>query len=178
MTESGVPGGRTESLELPCGEERSVHELDMGLREFECACGKTHAVVMDMHPLSRWVPEFLVEILEETVEPAEEEYDRFTTAHVMGIVMEEVPEDVAVADTSEDGNVGYALVWVTDFDSRELHEVVVELIVELMDHAVSHAEDDAVVDEFEQEMLDFDVGEFVDQYRAQRNWETEHDSPI
>jgi len=178
MTESGVPGGRTESLELPCGEERSVHELDMGLREFECRCGETHAVVMDMHPLSRFVPEFLVEILEETVEPAEEDREQFTTAHVMGIVMEEVPDEVAVADVSEDGNVGYALVWVTDFDSRELHEIVVELIVELMDHAVSHAENDAVVDEFEQEMLEFDVAEFVDQYRAQRNFESEHDSPI
>jgi len=44
----------------------------MGLREFDCECGETHAVVMDMHPLSRWVPEFLVEVLQETVEPADE----------------------------------------------------------------------------------------------------------
>lgn len=178
MTESGVPEGRGETLDLPCGETRSVYELDMGLREFDCECGGTHAVVMDMHPLSRFVPEFLVDVLTETVEPAEDDFEEFTTTHVMGIVMEEFPDEVAVADVAEDGNVGYALVWATDFDSRRLHEVVVELIVELMDHAVSHAEDDAVAQQFEREMLEFDVGEFVEEYRAQRDMESEHDTPI
>lgn len=178
MTESGVPGDGGQSMELPCGEERSIHELDMGLREFDCRCGETHAVVMDMHPLSRWVPEFLVEILEETIEPAEDDYDRFTTAHLMGSVMEEFPEEVAVADVSEDGAVGYALVWVTTFDSRRLHGVVVELLVELMEHAMSHAEDDEAMAEFESQMLDFDVAEFVETYRAQRDFESEHDSAV
>jgi len=178
MTESGVPGDGGQSMELPCGEERSIHELDMGLREIDCRCGETHAVVMDMHPLSRFVPEFLVEILTETVEPAEDDREEFTTAHLMAIVMEEFPEEMAVADVAEDGAVGYALVWVADFDSRRLHEIVVELLVELMEHAVSHAEDDAVMDQFEQEMLEFDVSEFVEQYRAQRDFESEHDSPV
>ncbi|PSP94504.1 hypothetical protein BRC91_05565 [Halobacteriales archaeon QS_4_62_28] len=177
MTESGASDGAT-TLDLPCGHERSVHDLDMGLREFGCRCGESHAVVMDMHPLSRFVPEFLVEILTETIEPAEDDFEEFTTAHVMGIVMEECPDDIAVADVAEDGSVGYALVWATDFDSRRLHEVVVELIVELMDHAISHAEDDAVAKQFEEEMLEFDVTEFVDQYRAQRDMESEHDTPL
>jgi hypothetical protein len=177
MTESGDSDG-TAILDLPCGHERSVRDLDMGLREFDCRCGQTHAVVMDMHPLSRFVPEFLVEVLTETIEPAEDDFEEFTTAHVMGIVIEEFPDDVAVADVAEDGSVGYALVWATDFDSRRLHEVVVELLVELMDHAVSHAEDDAVAEQFEAEMLEFDVSAFVDQYRAQRDMESEHDTPI
>jgi hypothetical protein len=58
---------------------------------------------------------------------------------------------------------------VTDFDARRLHEVVVELVVELMEHAVSHAEDDSLLEEFESQMLDFDVSAFVEQYRAQRD---------
>jgi hypothetical protein len=58
---------------------------------------------------------------------------------------------------------------VTDFDSRRLHEIIVELVVELMEHAISHADDDAAITEFEEEMLSFDVAEFVDQYRAQRD---------
>lgn len=61
MAEPRVPGGRGEELDLPCGERKRVYELDMGLREFACDCGETHAVVVDVHPLSRFVPEFLVE---------------------------------------------------------------------------------------------------------------------
>jgi hypothetical protein len=38
-----------------------------------------------------------------------------------------------------------------------------------MEHAVSHAEDDSLLAEFESQMLDFDVSAFVDEYRAQRD---------
>lgn len=47
------------------------------------------------------------------------------------------------ADCVEDGQVGYALVWVSEFDPRHPHEVAVELLVELMDRAVGHADDAA-----------------------------------
>jgi hypothetical protein len=177
MSGPRVPGRRDETIALPCSEEVDVHELDMGLREFACDCGGTHAVVMDVHPLARFVPEFLVETLEATVEPADD-YDRFRTAHVMGLVMEEFPEAVATADVSEDGSVGYALVWVTDFDARRLHEIVVELLVELMDHAVGHADDEAVVGEFQSHLREFDVEAFVEEYRRERDLESERDSAI
>jgi hypothetical protein len=139
------------------------------MREFECACGDVHAVVMDVHPPERFLPEFLVEILRESVETTSEEMPEFDTPHLLGVVLEEFPERVATADCSEDGDVGYALLWVADFDARRLHEVVVELVVELMEHAVSHAEDDATIEEFERQMLEFDVSEFVDRYRAERD---------
>ncbi|MFC7154034.1 DUF5815 family protein [Halomarina halobia] len=175
MSEPRVPGGRGAELSLPCGESVAVHDLDMGMREFACSCGATHAVVMDMHPLSRWVPEDLVAVLCETVETSTG--DDFDTMHVMGIVLEEFPEAVVSRDTSEDGHVGFALVWVTDFDARRLHEIVVELLVELMEHAVSHASDERAVTEFEEQMLQFDVSAFVEEYRAQRDFADEFDRP-
>jgi hypothetical protein len=67
---------------------------------------------------------------------------------------------------------------VTEFDARRLHEIVVELVVELMEHAVSHAEDESAVAEFEEQMLEFDVAEFVDAYREQREFESEHDTAL
>ncbi|MFD1514904.1 DUF5815 family protein [Halomarina rubra] len=176
MTEPRVPGGRTQSLELPCGETVAIHDLDMGMREYACPCGERHAVVMDMHPLSRFVPEDLVAVLDETVDTTTGE--PFGTTHVMGMVLEEFPEQVVSADTSEEGSVGYAIVWATGFDSRRLHEVVVELLVELMEHAVSHAPDDDAMTEFERQMLEFDVSAFVEQYRAQREFESEYDRPV
>jgi len=176
MAQPRVPGG-DDDIELPCGETVTVHDLDLGLRDFACDCGGTHAVVMDVHPLGRFVPEFLADVLRETVETADE-FEEFTTAHVMGIVREEFPEQTVSQDVSEDGSVGYSLVWLTDFDSRRLHEVVVELLVELMDHAVGHAEDDTAKSEFDQWLQQFDVEEFVDQYRAERDLESEHDSAV
>ncbi|MFB6108791.1 MAG: DUF5815 family protein [Haloplanus sp.] len=169
MTNPGVPGGGPRELDLPCGRSVRPADLDLGMREFECECGETHAVVMDVHPPERFLPEFLVDLLRETVETTSEEMPEFDTPHLMGVVMEEFPSDVAVADCSDDGEVGYALLWVTDFDSRRLHEVVVELVVELMEHAVSHADDEAAIQQFETQMLDFDVSEFVEQYRAERD---------
>jgi hypothetical protein len=177
MADAPVPGAGDDGLELPCGELVDPHEIDLGMREYNCPCGDTHAVVTDVHPPSRFVPESLVAVLEETID-TDDEFESFGTPHLLGIVLEEFPEKVAVHDASDDGAVGYTLLWVTDFDARRLHEVVVELIVELMEHAVSHAEDDAAITEFESQMLEFDVGEFVDQYRRQREFESEHDQAL
>jgi hypothetical protein len=176
MSEPRVPGARGGEVSLPCGESVAVADLDMGVREFECACGKPHAVVMDVHPPSRFVPESLVAILRETVEPSSGE--EFDTMHLMGVVLEEFPEKVVAEDVSEDSSVGYALVWISDFDARRLHEIVVELIVELMEHAVSHADDGETESEFEQQMHAFDVEEFVERYRREREFEHETDSPV
>ena len=183
MTEPRVPGTDPEAdvatFELPCGEAVTASEFDLGMREYECACGDTHAVVMDMHPPSRWLPETIVEVLQACVKPSEDdEWDEFQTPHIMGAVMEDLPEDVVAHDASEDGNVGYALLWVADVDARALHAIVVELVVELMDHAVSHAENEDMAGEFEAQMLDFDVSAFVDEYRAQRDFEDEYDAAI
>lgn len=176
MAQPRVPGG-DDDIELPCGETVTVHDLDLGLREYACDCRERHAVVMDVHPLGRFVPEFLADALRETVDTADE-FEEFTTAHVMGIVREEFPDRTVSQDVSEDGSVGYSLVWLTDFDSRRLHEVVVELLVELMDHAVGHADDAEAQSEFQQWLAQFDVTEFVDQYRAEREFESEHDSAV
>jgi hypothetical protein len=177
MAQPGVPGGPSHELDLPCGESVSARSLDLGVREFECSCGRRHAVVMDVHPLARFVPEFLVETLRETVE-TDDEFEEFSTAHLLAMVTEEFPERVVDADCSDDGQVGYALVWVADFDARRLHEVAVELIVELMEHAISHAEDSDAGAEFERRMAEFDVGAFVDQYREERDFESEHDTAV
>jgi hypothetical protein len=175
MPEPRVPGDDAV-LELPCGETVHAHDLDMGMREIRCDCDATHAVVVDVHPPSRFVPEDIVAVLRETVE-TDDEFPEFGTAHVMGMVLEEFPDRVSVADVADDGHVGYALLWVTDFDSRRLHEVVVELLVELMEHAASHGDDD-VAAEFEAQMREFDVETFVDQYREAREFESEVDTPV
>jgi len=171
----GAGGG----LELPCGESIDpVSGVDMGMRELACACGASHAVVMDVHPPSRFLPESVVDVLRETVEAADSDtHGEFGTLHLMGIVLEEFPDEIAVADVAEEGAAGYALVWIADFDSRRLHEVVVELVVEMMEHAASHA-DGGTPSEFEDHLREFDVGEFVERYRATRDWEEESDTPL
>ncbi|MDR9380330.1 MAG: DUF5815 family protein [Natronomonas sp.] len=172
-----VPGTDDDDvLELPCGETVRAVDIDMGLRELDCACGDRHAVVVDAHPVSRFVPESIVEVFAETIETADE-FPEFGTPHVMGMVLEEFPEEVSIADVSDDGRVGYALVWVTEFASRRLHEIVVELLVELMEHAASHG-DEATATEFERQMTEFDIGAFVDQYRREREFESEFDAPV
>ncbi|MDF9744579.1 DUF5815 family protein [Natrinema salsiterrestre] len=178
MVEPTASGsGDGHRLELPCGESVDPHEIDLGMREYTCSCGETHAVVTDVHPPSRFFPESLVAVLQETID-TDDEFEQFGTPHLMGVVLEEFPEDVAVHDASDDGAVGYTLLWMTAFDARRLHEIVVELVVELMEHAVSHADDDTAVSEFESQMLEFDVAEFVEQYRREREFESEHDQPI
>ena len=173
MSSPRVPGGRGDELELPCGEIAHVRDFDLGMREFHCDCGEVHAIVMDAHPPERFIPEFLVEVLRETTETTSEEMPEFGTAHLMGIVLEEFPGAVLAHDTSDDGDVGFALLWITEFDSRRLHEIIVELVVELMEHAMSHAEDEQSLTEFERQMLNFDVGAFVDEYREQRDLEAD-----
>ena len=175
MPEPRVPGGRGEVLELPCGETKPVYELDMGLREFDCGCGEIHAVVVDVHPLSRFVPESLADVLRDAIETSSGA--AFSMTHLMGVVLEEFPEEIVAADVSDDGEVGYAMVWATDFDSRRLHGIVVDLVVELMDHAVSHADDESAVGEFESQLREFDVEAFVEAYRRDRAFASEHDSP-
>lgn len=175
MAEPRVPGDRPGTIELPCGEHLASGTLDLGMREVECQCGETHAVVMDVHPPARFVPESIVEVLQESV-AVEDEFGEFGTPHVMGAVLEEFPEAVVTHDASGDGQVGYALCWIADFDARRLHEVVVELLVELMDHAVSHAEDDERAAAFEEQLQSFDVETFVEQYRRQRDFESAHDT--
>jgi hypothetical protein len=169
MAQPRVPGGRGAELELPCGETKRVRSLDLGMREFECSCGERHAVVMDVHPAERFLPDFLVEVLRETVETTSDEMPEFGTPHLMGIVLEEFPKRVVSSDVSDDGEVGAGIVWVTDFDSRRLHEIIVELVVELMEHAISHADDESAISSFEAKMLEFDVSAFVEEYRAQRD---------
>ena len=177
MPTPGVPGESDDVLDLPCGEQVHPHDLDMGVREFDCACGSSHAVVMDVHPLGRFVPEFVVDVLRETI-ATDDDFDEFGTPHALAMVREEFPEKVVSADCSSDGNVGYALVWVAAFDSRHLHETVVELLVELMEHAISHADDGPSTEEFEQYIQEFDIETFVDMYRSEREFETEHDTAI
>lgn len=177
MAKPRVPGEGPDELDLPCGELVHPHDLDLGVRELACDCGDRHAVVMDVHPLGRFVPEFLADTLRATI-ATEDEFDEFTTAHVLAMVREEFPEEVATADCSGDGEVGYGLVWVSSFDARELHETVVELLIELMEHAVSHADDGDTVTEFESQLEAFDVEQFVEVYRGEREFEDEYDTAI
>ena len=170
-----VPG-ESDALSLPCGRSVRPTEIDLGMREYACSCGDAHAVVTDVHPPSRFFPESVVETLRGVVD-TDDEFGEFGTPHLMGIVMEEFPEEVVAEDVSEDGEVGYAVLWVTDFDSRRLHEIVVELVVELMEHAMSHADDTNASADFEEQMLSFDVEAFVDEYRDERDFEDEYDAP-
>ncbi|MEF8779524.1 MAG: DUF5815 family protein [Haloferacaceae archaeon] len=172
MSQPRVPGDSGDTLELPCGERLVVTDLDLGMREFACDCGKRHAVVMDVHPATRFLPEFLVDVLREATETTSEEMPEFDTAHLMGMVIEEFPGSVVSHDASDEPDVGCGLLWIAEFDSRRLHEIVVELVVELMEHAVSHGDEDALA-EFERDMLEFDVSAFVEQYRGERDFEAE-----
>jgi hypothetical protein len=170
-----VPGKQATQIDVP-GTDRSipVRELDMGMRETTID-GETYAVVMDVHPLTRFLPPEIVQTLEATIEPGDES-ERFGIHHLMARVQERHPEAVAVADVADNGEVGYALVWLVAHDARTLHEIVAELVLELMEHAVSHAEDESVQTEFEEYRAEFDVQTFVEQYRAQRDFEDEDDT--
>lgn len=177
MPEPRIPGsGSGDEVPLPCGETVDVSGFTMGTREFDCECGESHAVVMDVHPPSRFLPESLVEVLREAVD-ADDAFEEFGTPHLVGMVIEEYPDAVRSIDRSDDGSVGFGLVWIATFDARRFHEIVVELVVAMMDHAVSHADDEGAVSEFERRMREFDVTEFVDQYREQRGFESEFDEP-
>jgi hypothetical protein len=170
-----VPGKQASTVDVP-GTDRSipVRELDMGMRETTID-GETYAVVVDVHPLTRFLPPEIVDTLEATIEPGDES-DRFGIHHLMASVGERHPEAVSMADVSDNGEVGYALVWLVAHDSHTLHEMVVELVLELMEHAVGHAEDESVQEAFESYREEFDVETFVEQYRSQRDFEDEDDT--
>jgi hypothetical protein len=170
-----VPGKHASQIEVP-DSDRSipVGDLDMGMRETTID-GETYAVVTDVHPLTRFLPPEIVSTLEAAVEPGDES-EQFGTHHLMARVQERHPDAVSVADVSDNGEVGYALVWLVGYDSRTLHEIVVAIVLELMEHAVGHAEDDAVQAEFEEYRAQFDAATFVEQYRDRRDFEDEDDT--
>ncbi|MFB6069800.1 MAG: DUF5815 family protein [Halanaeroarchaeum sp.] len=180
MAHPGVPGEtEDDAVELPCGRAVPASDIHLGMREYDCACGDAHAVVLDPHPLSRFVPEDIADSLRAAIETSpDDEFEEFTTAHLMGSLLEEHPEEVAVHDAAANGNVGYALCWVAGWDARTLHERVVDLVLDLMEHAVSHADDEDATAEFEETMADFDVEAFVEEYRDVRDFEDEWDDPV
>lgn len=167
MATPRVPGTDPDVVALPCGESADPDRFDLGMRDLECTCGDRHAVVMDVHPPSRFFPPDVVEVLRQTIEPAEG--GEFGTRHLMGMALEEFPEAVAGSDVSQDGRLGCQYLWVWSFDSRRLHEVLVELVLEVMEHAMTHAEDDDARAAFADRLADFDVGAFVDHYREHRD---------
>lgn len=167
MASPRIPGTDPDVVELPCGESVQVSHFDLGMREFACDCGGDHAVVMDVHPPSRFFPPEVVEVLEATVAPSDE--TRFGTHHLLGLVLEEFPQQVVDANVADNGQIGCQYLWVTDFDSRRLHAVVVELVVELMEHAMSHSEDESARSDFATSLEAFDVEAFVERYRAERD---------
>ena len=180
MPQPGVPGAEEDSsVELPCGRTVPVSDFHLGMREYECACGETHAVVLDPHPLSRFIPEDTVEVLETAIETSpDDEFEEFGIPYLLGAVIDEHPDAMIVHDAASNGSVGYAILWVARFDSEELHRRVVELVVTLMEHALAHAEDDEAIGQFESQLADFDVDAFVEEYREVRDFEDEFDEPV
>ncbi|MFB6188105.1 MAG: DUF5815 family protein [Halobacteriaceae archaeon] len=179
MSDPRVPGSTEGKTELPCGKSIDViQDVDMGLREYECPCGNAHAIVMDVHPLSRFIPEEIVTILQESIEPADTDaHDEFGIVHLMGMVQEEFPTKTISVDTSENSSVGYTVVWISDFSATRLHEVIIELIIELMEHAVSHGENSTAQSEFDQQIDKFEIEAFVAQYRDERDFDDKYDNP-
>lgn len=174
----GVPdepeGG---AIELPCGETITADQLDLGMREFDCDCGATHAVVMDPHPPTRFLPAEVAEDLAATVTAEGTETEEFGTVALMGLVMDAVPEQIVTYDAAEDGTTGFAVAWIADVDARGLHEIVVETVLSIMAEAVSEAGDDDAEAAFVEHRAEFDVEGFVDEYRDVRDFEDEFDEP-
>lgn len=180
MAHPGVPGEEDDSaVELPCGRTVPLSDFHLGMREYQCACGDAHALVLDPHPLSRFVPEDTAEVLKTAIgTSSDDEFEEFTIAHLLGAVMEEYPQEVVAHDASENGSVGYALLWVAEFDARELHRRIVEIVVNLMEHGLSHAEDEEALEAFESQLAEFDVDAFVEEYREVREFEDEFDEAV
>ena len=159
---------------LPCGVSVESHRIDLGMRELKCECGEMHAVVTNVNPLTRFLPEFLVNSLEEIIEVADsEKWGEFGMVHLMGLVMEDFAEEVVFFDASEDGYLGYSGLWISTFNAWRLHEIVVELVIEIMEHAMSHSGDKNAMVNFEKDMSLFDITEFVKEYRAERDLDPE-----
>ncbi len=175
----GVPTGPSgQPIELPCGETITADELDLGLREFSCDCGKTHGVVMDPHPPSRFLPASVTEVLAETLAAEGTEIEEFGTIPLMGLVMDAYPEEIVAHDASEEGATGFAVAWIADFDARTLHEIVVETVLSVMAQAVTEVGDDSATSAFSEHRAEFDVEEFVDEYRSVRDFDDEFDEPV
>lgn len=149
-------------LELPCGEQIDARQFDPNTQTICCSCGESHAVVASAETLDRFVPDEVVEILRATVDP--EGTGSFGVTHVLAKVHATYPARISSADLSEVNDVGYAKLWVTEFDDRRLHEIVVEVLVELMSHMMEHADNETAV-AFEQQLAGFDAAAFVDAYR-------------
>lgn len=167
MATPRIPGTDPDTVELPCGTDVAVTDFDLGMREYPCDCGENHAVVMDIHPPTRFFPSEVVEVLTTVIEPAEG--GEFGTHHLLGLVLEEFPDQVVDANVAENGQIGCQYLWVTDFDSRRLHQIIVELVIELMDHAMTHSEDDQARSDFTTALDSFEVETFVDRYREERD---------
>ena len=174
----GVPdepeGG---AIELPCGETITADDLDLGMREVDCACGSTHAVVMDPHPPTRFLPTEVAEDLAATVSATGTDTEGFGTVALMGLVMDSVPEEIVAYDAAEDGTTGFAVAWIAEVDARALHEIVVETVLSIMAEAVTEAGNPDAEASFAEARAEFDVEGFVDEYRDVRDFEDEFDEP-
>jgi hypothetical protein len=179
MAHPGVPSDTSDAtIDLPCGETISPDDLDLGLREFACECGATHAVVMDPHPPTRFLPASVTEVLAETLATEGSETDEFGTIPLMGLVMDAYPEHLVAHDAMEDGSTGFAVAWISTFDARELHELVVEAVLGIMANAVTEVGDDSATAAFTEHRTEFDVEEFVTEYRDVRDFDDEFDEPV
>lgn len=163
------------TVELPCGQTVAAWEIDLGLRELVCPCGDRHAVVVDGHPPTRFLPEELINALRSVTQTADS-FDQFDTPHLIGLIIEHEPAAVTTIEAEDIGEVGYAMAWITTFDAVSLHERIVTEVLELMDHAMSHAGDTDRA-EFEAYLQQFDVETFVTEYRDRREFTGPSDSP-
>lgn len=174
MTQPGVPSLPNDStVELPCGETVSTDDLDLGMREYECECGSSHAVVLDPHPPTRFLPETVTDVLVNTLQIDGREENRFDTNALMGLVQDRHSDRIVTLDAAEDGTIGFALAWIADFDSYTLHEIVVETVLELMSRAVDDGGNESARKAFTEHRADLDVEAFVSQYREVRNFDAE-----
>ena len=169
MATPRIPGTDPDAVDLTCGERVPISHFDLGMREFSCACGSTHGVVMDVHPPERFLPPEVVDVLRHVVEP--DDGGQFDTHHLLGLVLEEFPDRVIDANVADNGHIGCQSLWVSEFDSRRLHAVIVDLVLELMDHAMTHSKDEEARSTFASSLATFDVEEFVERYRDERDLE-------
>jgi hypothetical protein len=177
-TQPGVPDDPEPGpIELPCGESITAGDLHLGMRELRCDCGAAHAVVLDPHPPTRFLPTSVAEVLAETLATEGTDGEEFDTVALMGLLMDAYPERIVTHDAAEDGTTGYALAWIAEFDARELHERVVETVLGVMAEAVTEAGNEDATAAFTDHRSEFDVGEFVAEYREVRDFEDEFDEP-
>ena len=66
-------------------------------------------------------------------------------------------------EAEEEQEGGVALRWVSDLEAGEIKEVIVELVDELMEQGIRNGEEGSALNEFEGQMNDFEVTEFVEE---------------